>query len=177
MSVPPKPKKKAVTVEIYGLLDPVDGSLRYIGKSTNSSARLKAHLREVRRKTPVYCWIESLRRVCLTPKLVTLSIGSEESWREREITAIADARSLPENKLLNVARGGDEPYCPTHIRAENGRNSAIARTSTPFKARVFFLKRQMGRMLSSGYVTQNTKEKLKLAARRRPDLFGNWANL
>jgi hypothetical protein len=58
MSVPKKPSE---TAEIYGLLDPRDGKLRYIGKAVCAAKRLKSHLRDARKRdTPVYRWINEL---------------------------------------------------------------------------------------------------------------------
>lgn len=171
-------KKAAKTkkVEIYGLHDPRTGELRYIGKANDVGKRFKDHLRETRRRTPLYDWIKMLRGLGLVPRMEVLECCGVGAWQEAEIRAIADARAAG-IRLLNVAEGGNEPFCSTEIRAENGRKSVAARTSTPLKARVYQLKRHIGQLLKAGYVNEATKAKLRLAAGKRPELFGAWSSL
>lgn len=164
------------TVEIYALIDPRDGRVRYIGKANNAEARFKAHLREKRRVTPVYCWIGKLRKLGLTPALNVISVCSACDWQNHERAAIAEARATSDG-LLNVADGGDEPYCPTKVRADNGRKNAALRVSTELKAKVYKLKQIMGKHLKDGCVSEASKAKLRIAARKRPDLFGEYASL
>src|ERR1700753_3270619 len=102
----------AETVEIYALRDPETNEIRYIGKANNSQARLKSHLRDARtRRTPVYSWINSLLRRGLSPDMIVLETCGPDVWKEREIALIAQYRAAS-SRLLNVADGGDEPFCP-----------------------------------------------------------------
>jgi hypothetical protein len=163
-------------VEIYALTDPNTGETRYIGKANNAQVRFAGHLRETRRKTPVYCWIRSLRVKGQIPGLKIIAVCDQSDWQTVEKRAIAYARST-NAKLLNVADGGDEPYCAKEVRAENGRKSALSRINTPLKARIYFLKKTMGDLLKGEHVSEATKAKLRYAARKRPDLFGEYASL
>lgn len=45
------------------------------------------------------------------------------------------------------------------------------------KARIWALKRMVGQLLKEGHVSESNKEKLRYAARKRPDLFGEYASL
>lgn len=173
----PAPKRVAAkkVPAIYALCCPMTGQVRYIGKAVDPAARLKTHLADsLRRNTPVYCWIRKLLGMGQSPSMVILEAAPHD-WREAEVRLIAEYRAKGE--LLNVADGGDEPYCPTQVRADNGRAVAKIRTSTPYKAKIYELKRRMGALLKEGVVSLAAKEKLRVAARNRPDLFGQWAAL
>lgn len=149
-------------VVIYGLFDN-EGNLRYIGKANNHHARLKSHMRDARRRnTPLYSW---LRKHGAPEMRVIRECGDD--WRDAEREEIAHARARGE-RLLNLADGGDEPFCPPHIRAENGRRVAKSRTSTPKQKRFWELKQQLAVLLKRGYVSAATIEKMK----GRPDIFG-----
>jgi hypothetical protein len=162
-------------VQIYGLSDPVTGALRYVGKANNAQARLKSHLRDCRRrKTPVYSWMRKLLNSGGVPALVILAECSQEDWPFVEQSMIA-AKRLEGAKLLNLAKGGDEPFCSTATRQANGRAVAKLRVSDERKARVYHLKRQVGLLLRAGLVSDSNKAKLRLAANKAPALFGIWA--
>lgn len=164
-------------IEIYALYHPVTDELRYIGKAKDSAARLKRHLRDAkRRRTPLYDWVRSLASEGLAPGVAVIRTVPDEGWRSAEIEEIALARKAG-LRLLNLADGGDEPYCPHHVRVENGRRAAISRTSTPQKAALFKMKREIGLALSKGWLREETKAKLRLAAAQNPRLFGEYASL
>lgn len=164
-------------VQIYALLDPATGETRYIGKANNAKARLSSHMRDCRRRhTPLYSW---MRKLMETGKLPGLSIIAEcepSAWREVEQKHIALARAAG-TRLLNLADGGDEPYCAPEVRASNGRKVASLRVSDEKRSRVYHLKRQIGLLLKAGHVSDASKAKLKLAAAKAPHLFGQWAAL
>ena len=153
---------------IYGLADPETGEVRYIGKAASPKRRYAGHLRETRRKTPLYCWIASLTKRGLKPSLVIL-IEASADWRADEKRLIAEARSRGE-RLLNVADGGDQPHCSAEVRAANGRRVAASRDK-----RFWSLKRDIGQALRDGCLNEATKAKMRLAAVRHPDKFGEWA--
>ena len=163
-------------VEIYAICDPDDMSVRYIGKSVNSRVRFKSHLADRRWNTPLYVWLMSLAASNKMPVLRVLGECPCENWPSFERFVIAAARQLGCD-LLNVAPGGNEPYCPTATRARNGIQNAKARVSTPAKKRMYERKRAIGLALRQGYVSEQTKEKLRYLARLRPELFGAWENI
>ena len=115
------PGKSGELVEIYELIDPRDQSVRYIGKANNSQDRLKSHLRDDRRRdTPVYRWIRKLASMGLTPQIKVVSLIPNDEWNHEEKRIIFEAR-LTHPKILNVADGGNEPFCSIETRRENGR--------------------------------------------------------
>jgi len=105
---------------IYGLFDK-DGLLRYVGKANNPAQRLKGHIRDsLKKNTPLYAWM----RKHGVPEMRVLEANCVD-WKEAERRLIREARERGD-KLLNVADGGDQPFCPVEVRRENGRKS-IAR--------------------------------------------------
>lgn len=164
-------------VEIYGLFDPETDELRYIGKANNSAKRLKGHLRDARRRrTPVYDWINSLAKRGLFPFMRVLSTVSEEHWKHEEKRLIFESR-LTAPKLLNLADGGDQPKCSTEQRSRNGFSTAKALHSDPVKKRIWKLKQMLGFAIKKGHISNEAIAKLRESAKKRPDLFGCWANL
>lgn len=108
---------------IYALCDNETGEVRYIGKANDPHKRLASHMRDSkRRKTPVYNWI----RKNGTPDMKIVAADCAD-WKSAEVIAIEVARSLGA-RLLNVATGGDEPFCPQSVRAENGQKNAQTRS-------------------------------------------------
>src|SRR5690606_2909846 len=51
------------------------------------------------------------------------------------------------HKLLNVASGGDEPYCSKEVRAENGKKVARLIHDDPKRKRLWYLKQQLSKSL------------------------------
>lgn len=163
------------TVEIYALCDP-SGEIRYIGKANDAKKRFKSHLRDSkRRKTPVYCWIQSLSRKGTLPTIKVLLTVPSDQWKEAEIALIAEHSKV--GRLLNVAKGGDQPHCSREVRASNGRKVAKLRVRDAKAARLYQAKRELGMALKRGYVTEDLKQRMREAAVKYPDLLGCWANI
>ena len=77
---------------IYGLVDPRDCSLRYIGKThKRSENRLADHIERAQQgdKRPVYQWIRELLDLGMEPEIfVWKRIEPNADWREAEKKAI-----------------------------------------------------------------------------------------
>jgi hypothetical protein len=156
-----------MVVEIYALSDPRSGDIRYIGKANDAHKRLKSHLRDSRRRdTPVYRWIRKLAGEGFAPSLTILA-SVVDGWQRVERGFIAEARAMGIN-LLNVADGGDEPFCPVSVRAANGKRNAKSRDK-----KFWGLMRDMGAALEKGWVSDETKAKM----RNRPDIFGRFMHM
>ena len=148
--------------EIYALIDPRTGEIRYIGKANNSAARLKSHMRDAaRRKTPVYCWINKLSSLGLSPELEIIRVCDDWKAAEREEIAKARAANMP---ILNIADGGDEPFLALDTRAKNGKKNAASRDK-----RLWYLRQKLGNLIKAGYCSEATKAKM----RARPDVFSS----
>jgi hypothetical protein len=131
--------------EIYGLYHPITGELRYIGKANDSLKRLKSHLRDSKtRNTPLYVWVRELIEIGIIPEFKVLI--KTDDWQKSEIELIAFYRKSGAN-LLNIAIGGNEPFCSKEIRANNGRNNAEKIHSNPKSKRLWHLKKMLSHNL------------------------------
>lgn len=101
-------------IVIYGLACPLDGQVRYIGKSTNPARRLNEHInRALRLKsgTRACDWLFGLAAKGLRPKILTLRrVGDGECWRAAEQAEIATALSAGRD-LVNATAGGEGFGC------------------------------------------------------------------
>lgn len=157
--------------EIYGLYDR-ESNLRYIGKANDAKKRLAGHMREVRRRrTPLYDWLAKHG----TPELRILEADCVD-WRASERRLIAEARKRGD-RLLNLADGGDEPFCPREVRAANARMVARKRTENPRARRIWEIKRMLGSALKDGHLMNRTREKMRRLAAINPAVFGAWASI
>ena len=105
---------------IYALCHPETMELRYIGKANQPRERLAGHLRDSRtRKTPLYAWVRKLTAAGLKPEVVILRECSG-NWRKDEQELIARGR-VHGHRLLNLADGGDQPYCSPEQRTKNAK--------------------------------------------------------
>lgn len=168
-------------IELYGLYCPDSGELKYIGKANNAEKRLQSHIRDSRRRnTPVYIWLRSLLTEGKIPTIKILEKVKFEDWQDAEKRLILNYSKT--SKLLNIACGGNEPYCSEEVRAGNARRMTIKRLElkkiNPKKARFIYLKQQLNILLSQGFVSDLTKLKMRECAIKRPDLFpAKWATL
>lgn len=163
-------------VEIYALCDPRTDRVMYVGKAKCSHRRLKSHLREKRRNhTPLYQWISELRSLRLCPVVRILERLPDQHWKEAERQWIKFYRE--KHDLLNLADGGNEPHCSRQTRQKNGSKNAHLLHNDPKKKRLWEIKRSIGQALKAGELSEKHKEKLRLAAKKAPHLFGEYAEL
>jgi hypothetical protein len=92
------------TAIIYGLFDPRDGQLRYVGKTVSPKARKLAHKSDPSNSSKL-AWVKELASSGLEPKFIILSEVPFEEWQQHEREAIARYRRLG-CSLLNVQDGG-----------------------------------------------------------------------
>lgn len=178
LNLSPNPRYKhsmrqAATPSIYGLFD-ASGALRYIGKANDPKARLRGHMREAtngRRRTPLYDW---LRKHGL-PAMQILEADCAD-WQASEKRLIAEARTRGD-KLLNLADGGNEPFCSIAVRSANGRNLVERLRADKNLHALWFAKRTLGWALRRGQLLNCTREKMRLLAVKLPSMFGEWANI
>lgn len=100
-----------MTVYIYGLLDPVDQKLRYIGKTKNPHSRKANHFKAMANRTVkrgltarLREWSDALLDKGFEPEFVLLE-AAEDNWAEVEISWIETMR-LQGHPLLNCFDGG-----------------------------------------------------------------------
>lgn len=95
-------------ITIYGLVDPRDLCLRYVGKSKNPTKRLRSHLKE-KGSTRKHRWLDQLRSLGIAPNMVVLESCDEANWQDRETRWIAFFKQ-PEwsgDRLCNHTDGGE----------------------------------------------------------------------
>jgi sulfur transfer protein SufE len=93
-------------VFIYSLLDPLDGRIRYIGKSIRPKERLQNHMNEISNCHRSH-WLQSLKKKGLKPEMRILEeLEHSENWQQREKHWIKIGRSLGW-PLTNNTNGGD----------------------------------------------------------------------
>lgn len=138
--------KRSARAEIYALIDPRTNEVKYIGKANNSLKRLESHLRDYKRRNyPVYIWMRELSEIGLKPKIEVLMVTND--WVSDERLIIQHYKSIG-CELLNVAKGGDEPYCSTKTRAENGAKVANMIHSDQKRKRLWYLKKELASSLT-----------------------------
>lgn len=160
-------------VEIYGLYDR-DGNLRYIGKANSAQKRLASHMRDARRRTtPVYRWIQKNG----APEMRVLHVcAADDDWRDIECNLIASARARGE-KLLNVAMGGDEPFCSIQQRSLNARMLNARMNDDPRAARMREIKRIVMTAAHHGNLMERHRAKFRDLAAYAPSDFGVFKDL
>lgn len=88
---------------IYGLVDPRNRCLRYVGKThKRREIRLAEHIlrASLGRRAPVYEWIRSLQAEGLAPEIFVLErVPATASWRMAEREAISRWQQWPESEL------------------------------------------------------------------------------
>jgi len=114
---------------IYGLLDPRNGYLRYVGKTaTTLHKRRLSHLSDVRRGRvyiPRHKWISELLAAGLEPEGVEIE-SDPADWREAEQHWIGFFRAAGCD-LLNATDGGDGLESFRHTPETRAKQSAAAR--------------------------------------------------
>lgn len=95
------------TTFIYGLFDPRDCRLRYIGKSDNPQKRLEQHIFFARHgsKSHKDTWIRSLLSTDLEPAIEILEECTEGNWQEIEKAWINECKRFG-LRLTNTTDGG-----------------------------------------------------------------------
>lgn len=115
-------------VYIYGLVDPRNGEVRYIGKTVNPSHRLCEHLRDARTKQNHRArWIACILRDGITPLLRVLQEATAGTWSEIERQQIATHREAG-CRLTNGNAGGLGSHNPTEEARGKMRASAQKRS-------------------------------------------------
>lgn len=170
-------------VAIYGLYCPVTGEIRYVGKSRNPKARFQQHISDRNRKrTPSACWIRSLVNRGMVPVMKIHCVVGFDEWEQAEIEEIAKQKSSGAN-LLNISIGGNHIPMTAAKRVKNASLMNSKRADTPEKRKLYELKREFGQLKyffeKNGMTDalEKHKERMKLLAVCRPDLFGSWGYL
>lgn len=94
---------------IYGLVDPRDGRLRYVGQTIKSvPRRLFGHLLDYDKPTRKGRWIAELKSLGLNPQIVAIGTYPIREVDAQEIALISVVRASGAD-LLNISAGGGGP--------------------------------------------------------------------
>jgi hypothetical protein len=94
-----------VKYTIYGLLDPRDKQLRYVGVTVNVKVRMNQHCRDCSVGSKKGRWINELKQANLKPAMIELDVIELEEAKETETFYIGYFRMLGCN-LTNGTMGG-----------------------------------------------------------------------
>lgn len=163
----------ATVLHIYGLRDPVSGSIRYVGSADDPRHRMSGHWRErLRTKSDKADWLRSLDRQGLAPELVILDTSSAVERLEAERYWI-DKLLAAGHPLLNVVYGPAKPQLPPTVPAAMDDPDELVNASEA--ARIKGVSRQaVTQALRSGRLTGQRWGRYWLV--RRSDLLG-WSPL
>lgn len=126
---------------IYGLCDPYDMELRYIGKAKDPVRRYYLHLcdSQLRRKSHRNNWIKWLLNSGEKPVLVTLDTGVRgEEWQDRERFWIRFAKGAG-CCLTNATDGGDglsNPSAETRFKCGSSNRGKRMNFTEEHRARI-----------------------------------------
>lgn len=96
-------------VYIYGLIDPITGLIRYVGKSVNPRKRLNDHCKRCS-KSPshINSWLLGLKKISMKPEILILDEVCENNWIFWEQFYISLLKSWGLS-LVNMTDGGENP--------------------------------------------------------------------
>ena len=125
---------------IYALGDPRTGAVRYIGKATSISRRLKAHRNE-KRDTRKCRWLAALARESMTPQITILEDVPGDQWQNAEIQWIAHFKEQGCD-LCNHTAGGEGLNQPNaETRAKIAANQTQRMADPCYRAKIFTAER------------------------------------
>lgn len=92
-------------IYIYGLVDPRDGHVKYVGKTDAIDRRLREHIKDTKslNRGKIH-WIQKLVRLGLEPELRILCESTPETWKQDECRLMAEMSEI--HPIYNVAPGG-----------------------------------------------------------------------
>jgi hypothetical protein len=102
------PERATRVVWVYGLLDPRDETLRYVGKSKDPDRRLSEHVSAPQRgdchNRELEVWLDDLASFGMRPRMVLLEEVPADAWKTAERWWIAWARAR--GHVHNIEDGG-----------------------------------------------------------------------
>ena len=131
-----------MSVHIYGLIDPRDKALRYIGKTINVSRRYIKHLlpSSLQEMTHKNRWLITLLAAGVKPEIIILDIVSDDFANETEEFFISYMKYIGCD-LTNGTPGGDGRsgfITPTSVKSKISQSMKGKNTKPRIKANCLF---------------------------------------
>lgn len=152
--------KRGLTILLYVLVDPRDGTVRYVGKTKYTlKDRLRRHLTNPR-NNHLACWVRSLKELGLTPiieEIERVEDSNDKDWQRLERYWISFYRNM-ECYLVNLDSGGTGGKLrseETKMKIGNG-NRGKKQSPEVVEAR---RQRMLGRKLTPEHVANMSKSK------------------
>ena len=124
-------------IYIYGLADPRNGVIRYVGKTNNLQRRMWKHLSPSGKSKCRHCaaWLNTLKVDGIAPKVTTLEVLPDEAdWSATEKKWIKHFRDAGHD-LTNITDGGEGAATYGRLGKKNSpehiRKCVEARTGVP----------------------------------------------
>ena len=155
-------------LSIYGLIDPRDGELRYVGKTSVSVWKRRAQHVEASKTKRTRCarWVRSLRRLGLRPDVVVFEThATEDALSEAERFFISYMRWLGCN-LTNHTDGGEGAPGWRASDEERARQSA-ARRGKPGRPQSPETRSKIAAANTGRVFSDATKARMSVAQSRR----------
>jgi hypothetical protein len=168
------------TTFIYGLWDPRNYQLRYIGKTKNLDKRLKTHIEEAKlsnSRNHRLNWIRQLLNEELEPFIEVLEECTNDTWEKAERDWIVECRRFG-LKLTNGTDGGEggigeivkgkpshrkgKKLSPEH--SEKIKKSMQSHVGVPRPEEV---RKKIGKAQEGKIISEETRLKIKLASKGR----------
>ena len=143
---------------IYGLCDPRNLKLRYIGRSKDPQQRLKGHLKEARNTRHTshkINWIRSLLSQRISPDIFVIDKVPDSEWRFWEPWYVSYFKSIGCD-LTNMLLGGEEGEMTDEIR----KKISVANTGKILKEST---KQKLRELRVGTILTQEHKDKIGLS--------------
>jgi hypothetical protein len=115
-----------VTGFIYGLVDPRDGTIRYVGKGYDPKARTKQHLK-ASHNPRVNKWVSELREIGLRPKLKILV---KLRWDRQGILNTHDPSESTEKFVIHAIARHNRRYSLPDL-LNDSHNPYVSRKKLP----------------------------------------------
>lgn len=176
---------------VYGLVDPRDGQIRYVGKSSNGVARPRDHTRPARVANETgdkNVWVKELLALSIFPEIVNLETCTPDNLVAAENWNIIYYRSLGFNLTNSVKMGCHGPTGYHHTQDAKDRIGAATlgrKHSEEAKKKISMThsgkklsKEHLDRIIEANtgrVVSQTTRDKLSKAHKGRPKPNGSIA--
>jgi|GEM_PF-5749112 len=149
-----------MAIYIYGLVDPISGVVRYVGKSNDPEWRLYGHLQLAasgKKKQNSGIWLRSLKDAGLKPEMIILeTLKDGDDWASVERRYIENANSYGW-QLTNMVQGGRGGGYLKPEDKEEWLGRVIDSLSTP----------EVRKKISDGVIRANMRPEMKENHRQR----------